>query len=387
MRLAIVGPIKPWRGGIALHTAAMAAAARARGHEVTVISYRRLYPSVLFPGRSQLEPGARSPSLDSSSGDVRPLLDSLSPLSWLRAGRELEVFRPDVVVLQRWHPFFHLALATVARRARAVGARVVWMVHNAEPHEDRAWLWRPVATAGLRGGDICLTHAASEAGRLAELGVRARTEVVRHPAPEAVVAGPGPAAARRALGIPEDSVVFLFFGYVRAYKGVDVLLDALGRLPVAGPPWCAILAGEWYVDRAAADEAIARAPLAGRVRLEDRYVADSEIAQLFAAATIVVLPYRAGTQSGVVPLAHAHGRPVLASAVGGLAEAVHDGETGRLVPPGDAQALAGALEEVRRGRRFSSAAIAGALAAAGWPAFVAVLEEIAAESRTPGCGP
>ena len=139
---------------------------------------------------------------------------------------------------------------------------------------------------------------------------------------------------------------------MRPYKGVDLLLDALSRLEAAGPPWRAIVAGEWYVDRASADARVARPPLAGRVHIVDRYVPDDEAAELFAACDVVVLPYRDATQSGVVPLAWAHGRPVVTTAVGGLPDAVEDGATGLLVAPGDPAALAEALERIRRGFPF-----------------------------------
>src|SRR5581483_2433655 len=285
------------------------------GHDVRVVSYRRLYPPLVFPGRSQLEPGAAPPA--ASDAGALHAIDSLAPPSWAAAGRALAGFRPDVVVVQRWHPFFQPALAAVVARARRGGARIAWMVHNAEPHEGRSWPWRPIALLGMRDSDLYLTHAASEAARLAALGMHGAVRVLTHPAPASLAERSDPASARRALGIADGEVVFLFFGYVRRYKGVDVLLDALARLPEAGPPWRAIVAGEWYVDRAAADAAIGRRPLAGRVTILDRYVANDELARLFAAATAVVLPYRAGTQSGVVPLAFAHARPVIATAVGG----------------------------------------------------------------------
>ncbi|MFM7736656.1 MAG: glycosyltransferase [Alphaproteobacteria bacterium] len=380
MRLAIVGPAPPWRGGIALHTAEMAAAARAGGHETLVASFTRLYPSLLFPGTSQLEPGAAPPSTDDP--DATPLLDSLDPLSWRRTGAAVADFRPDMVVLQRWHPFFQAALAAVARAARRAGARVAWMVHNAEPHEGVPFPAK-LATLGFRDGDAFLVHAASEARSLATLGVRAPVAVLRHPVPVRNVQRRERAAARIFLRVPEDEILFLFFGYVRPYKGVDLLFDALARLAPAGPPWRAIVAGEWYVDRASADARVARPPLAGRVHLVDRYVPDAEAADLFAASDVVVLPYRDGTQSGVVPLAWAHGRPVVTTAVGGLPEAVDDGATGLLVPPGDARALADALERVRHGLRFDPTRIDEAVARAGWREFVVALEGIAAHGDHP----
>ena len=387
MRLAIVGPLHPLRGGIALHTAEMASAARARGHEVRVLSYSRLYPKAFFPGRSQLDPDP-----DSAAGaavERAALLDSCLPWTWPRAAAWLAAWAPDVVVLQRWHPFFAPALATVAARLRAQGTRVVWMVHNARPHEGRAAPWRPLLKLGIRADDACLTHAESELAALRELGVRAVLRRTTHPAPATLASPADPVAARRTLRIPDDEVVFLFFGYVRGYKGVDVLLDALRRLAVQGPPWRAIIAGEWYIDRAAADRAVADPPLAGRVELVDRYLSAEDAARYFAAATVVVLPYRSGTQSGVVPLAYAYGRGVITTRVGGLAEAVRVGESGVLVPPEDPEALAAALEDVRRGRRFATQAIARALARCGWGEFVAVLEDVAAPAplRSPSPAP
>jgi len=379
VRLAIIGPIHPLRGGIALHTAEMAAAAQARGHQVRVLSYARLYPKLFFPGRSQLDPDPLPAAV--AAIERQALLDSCAPWTWARAAAWLAGWSPDLVVPQRWHPFFAPALATVAARTRAQGARIAWMMHNARPHEGGAALWRPLLTLGIRADDVCLTHAGSELAALRELGVRAELRRVTHPAPASVAARADAAGARRALGIAPDEVVFLFFGYVREYKGVDVLLAALARLAPDGPPWRAIIAGEWYVDRAAADRAVAKGLLAGRVELVDRYLSSDEAARYLAAATVLVLPYRSGTQSGVVPLAYAHGRGVITTRVGGLAEAVRDGETGLLVPPEDPQALAAALEDVRRGRRFAADALTAALARCGWDELVAVLEELARPAR------
>jgi glycosyltransferase involved in cell wall biosynthesis len=378
VRLAIAGPIHPLRGGIALHTAEMATAAAARGHQVRVLSYARLYPAAFFPGRSQLDPEPEAAA--TAALERAALLDSCAPWTWPRAAAWLADWSPDLVVLQRWHPFFAPALATVAARSRRRGARIAWMVHNARPHEGGGALWRPLLTLGIQGGDVCLTHAESEIAALRELGVRAGLRRTTHPAPATIAKVVDAGSARRALGLPADEVVFLFFGYVREYKGVDVLLDALGRLAPEGPPWRAIIAGEWYVDRAAADRAVARPPLAGRVEIVDRYLSSEDAARHLAAATVLVLPYRSGTQSGVVPLAYAHGRGVITTQVGGLAEAVRAGESGLLVPPENAAALAEALEEVRRGRRFSAAAIAAAHARCGWDEFVDVLEDVSRPS-------
>ncbi len=374
VRIAIVGPIHPIRGGIALYTARLAAAARERGHEVEVLSYRRLYPRLFFPGRTQLDPDP-APALLAGLR-VEASLDSLSPASWVRAASRLARGRPELVALQRWHPFFAPALATVARAARRGGARVVWLVHNARPHEGRSLPWGPLLRLGLHLDDRALVHASSEAEALRSLGVRCPIRSTPMPAPEVPREVLDPAVARRSFGIDPGDVVFLFLGYVRAYKGVDVLVEALRRLAPEGPRWSALVLGEWYVDRSWADRAAAAPPLAGRLRIVDRYAGEEEVARALAAATVAVLPYRWGSQSAVVPLCFAHGRGVVTTRVGGLPEAIEHGVSGLLVEPGDAAALAEALEEIRRGRRFAPAALERARARMGFPALVETLEEL-----------
>jgi D-inositol-3-phosphate glycosyltransferase len=346
---------------------------------VRVLSYARLYPSFAFPGRTQNDPDPEPEALRPI--ERQALLDSCGPRTWRRSADWLASWRPDVVLLQRWHPFFAPALASVARSLRRRGVRVVWMVHNALPHEGHPLAWRPLAKLGYATDDLCLTHAASELRALEDLGVGARLLHVPHPAPAAMTgARVSEQEARRALGLADDEVVFVFTGYVREYKGVDVLLDALARLSPAGPSWRAIIAGEWYIDRTAADRMIAASPLAGRVRIDDRYLPATDVARHLAAATVIVLPYRSGTQSGVVPLAYAHGRGVVTTRVGGLAEAVRDEETGLLVPPADPVALAAALERIRHGLRFSGKAIAEMHERCRWTGFVHVLEDTAARA-------
>lgn len=354
--LAIIGPAHPLRGGIAEHTAGVAETASRMGHVVDVFSYSRQYPSLLFPGRTQFETESASRRADYR---VHAVLDSLWPPSWQGLGNRLRTSGTEAVLLQRWHPFFAPALATVARRVRD-RARIVWMVHNARPHEDRA-LWRPLLTLGMHPGDLCLVHADAERDALAELGVTSTIRRIPMPA-RGVVERQDPAEARARLGFSEGEIVFLFFGHVRAYKGVEVLLEALSLLDASGPAWKAVLAGEWYVDRSSAEATVARAGLGEQVRIDDRFVPGGDLADYFAASTVVVLPYVSGSQSAVIPLAYAHGRAVVTTRVGGLPESVEEGETGWIVPPSNPAALAAALEQIRRGMRASPAAIERKLA-------------------------
>jgi len=377
-RLALVGPVHPLRGGIAQHTAGIALEARRRGHDVRVFSYRRLYPKILFPGRTQLDPGAAPMGVPREV--VSESIDSIAPRSWLETAREVAACRPNAVFLQRWHPFFAPPLALVARRARRDRIPIVWLVHNARPHEGAGWPWGPLLTLGFDPRDTCIVHAEGERATLAALGVDSPVRLLPMPTPSRV-ARIERAEARRRFGLADDVVVFLFVGHVRRYKGVDVLLEALARLPAEGRAWCAIIAGEWYVDREPAIERARLPPLAGRVRIDDRFLPEHDLSAYLSAADAVVLPYRAGTQSAVVPLAYAHGRPVVTTRVGGIAEALREGETGLLVPPEDPAALAAALDRVRRGHPFSAAAIAEAHARASFEPFLDLFEELRRSAR------
>lgn len=374
MHLALVGPVHPLRGGIALHGLRLAAAAHARGHRVTIFSFRRLYPRLFFPGRSELDPGPAVASLPETAIDRR--LDALRPASWLAVAASLREARPDVVVLQRWHPFFAPVLAFVARAARGAGARVVWMVHNARPHERSRLPWGPFLTLGIRSSDRVLTHARTEAEALAALRVRADVRVLPMPAPRYGDV-PDRATARRELGIDSAEAVFLFLGYVRAYKGVEVFLAALPRLARGARPWRALIVGEWYLERASLDELERRAAGAGTLEVVDRYVSEPEVSRYLAASDVVVLPYRTATQSAVIPLAYAHGRGVITTRVGSLQDAVEEGRTGRVIPPDDPGALAAALEDVRQGAGFDAAALSAACERTGFASLVAALESFA----------
>lgn len=369
-RVALVGPIHPLRGGIALHSARWAAALRKAGHEVRVLSFSRQYPAMVFPGTTQFDDD--DPVCDLGVPAPQAILDSMDPRSWQAAVRELRAFAPEVVVMQRWHPFFAPALAWVAQGARRAGIRLVWMVHNARPHDGRAWLWSPLARLGYAPQDVCLVHAASEADALRGLGVSAPIERIEHPAPDDIQRLPA-AQARATLGLGDAETVFLFFGHVRPYKGVEVLLEALAQLPPAPQPWRALIVGEWYYDGAQAASYIRAAGLSSRVEVVDEFVSEDKVAAYFAAATVVVLPYRQGTQSGVVPQAFAHGRPVIATDVGAVAEAIREGENGLVISANDVSGLVNALRQVLDGQPFSEVAIAAACEAASWAPMVAAV--------------
>lgn len=322
MHVTFVGPVPPLRSGIAQHGGYLAEAFRDE-HEVTVLSWQHQYPKLLFR-RAQRDP--RAPSLRGA----RFVLRWWDPMSWWRAGRVAR--GTDVLVFPWTTPFHAVAFRVLTRVARP--GRVVAVVHNATTH-DAFPLQRSLSRWVLGRCDGLVCHAAAVADELER--IVGPTEVVVTPMPPHLEVAVTPLP-------PRSDVRLLFFGFVRPYKGLDVALDALAllrrrgvrvRLTVAGEVWGPV--GEWH-DR------IAAAGLTDQVDMQARYVPDDEVSGLLAEHHAIVLPYRSASQSGIVPVALAAGRPVIATAVGGIPEVVSEGFNGCLAAPGDADSLAAAIE-------------------------------------------
>ncbi len=332
-RWTLVGPAWPYRGGIAHFQLATARALARRGHHVEALTFRRQYPERLFPGTTQLDEGPPPPDRPIAA----QVLDPIDPRAWWRAARAV---RGDVAVLMVWMPFFAPMLGVIARRLRTRGVRVVAVVHNAIPHEPRPgdrvlmrWL--------LRACDGLVAMSAQVEADLRRLGVSADTALVPHPVYDGFGDAVPRADARARLGLPADVPVFLFFGFIRRYKGLDVLLDAWAEVVRRVPEAVLVVAGEFYADEHALRQQAAA--LGDSVRLDANYIPDDRVGLYFSAADAVVQPYRTATQSGVAQIAFHFGRPVITTDVGGLAEVVPDGTAGLVVPPEDPDALADAL--------------------------------------------
>ena len=341
-RIALLGPLAPWRGGLAQYLG-MLGEALSRDADVRGWTFTRQYPGFLFPGTSQLDPATPRPSFP-----VQATLDSIAPWTWRATSRSLETFAPGAVILKWWIPFFAPSFASSVGPLRRRGTRVVLVCDNLVPHEHRPFdgaLTRWM----LRNSDGYLVMSDSVERDLDRLKPGAPRRRVKHPLYAQFDAGRVTREqARASLGIAPDAEVALFFGYVRAYKGLDVLLDAWPRVR-ANRPVELVIAGEFYEDAAPYRARIASAGEGASgaggpaIRLLDRYLPDAEVETVFKAADVVVLPYRSATQSGVTHVAYALGLPVITTDVGGLAETVTPGETGLVVPPENPGALADAI--------------------------------------------
>ena len=367
-RPSLLGPLPPFRGGIAQFHQAVAQAYRARGATVDGVTFARQYPEWLFPGKSQVEPGA--------TGTAARLLDPLRPLAWRRAVRHVEAFGADLAVIPYWLSFFAPMWRAVTGGLRRRGIPSVAIVHNALPHERRPG---DAAAARLALGACrgLLTLSESVRDDLVRLGIDRPTELVAHPTYDQFGPPPPPAEARAALGL-RDAPTLLFFGFVRPYKGLHVLLDAFGEIQRRVPSVQLVVAGEVYEGEA--ELRAQAAPFGDAVRFDADYVPSERVPLVFGAADLVVQPYVSATQSGVARLAFGLGTPVLTTDVGGLAEAVPDGVAGRVVPPNDASALADAAAEVLTDPALRARLAAGARelgAAHGWAPVLDAIDRLA----------
>ena len=334
-RIVVVGPFPPYRGGIAHFTQATYRGLLARGHDVRPVSFSRQYPVFLFPGKTQFEPGR-------TSSETPRLLSSLNPLTWLQTARYIARQAPNAVVIQYWMPFFVPSLGTVARWLRRRGVRVVGVVHNALPHERRPGD-RFLSRFFLQSCDglVVLSEAVEEDIRKLDVWMPVRR--AEHPVFDHFGEALPKQEARRRLGLPENAPVLLFFGFIRQYKGLHVLLDAMPSVTRHLPDVRLVVAGEFYDDPAPYHAQIRQHGLEDQVLLRPDYIPEGEVAHYFSAADVVVQPYLSATQSGIAQIAFHFGRPLVVTDVGGLAEVVPHEEAGLVVPPSDPEALAAAV--------------------------------------------
>ena len=351
MSYCILGPVVPLRGGIAHYTTLLAKELEKRG-EVSVISFSRLYPGFLFPGRSQVDQnGILEPP-----ANVQFCLDTMNPLTWRKAAQKIIAQKPHMLIIPLWvtyvvPPIF--SVVSIVRRHLAT--KVLFICHNVIPH-DVGRIHLLLFKALLRKGDYAIVH--SEQERRLVQAVAPRVQVIKHVLPicDFFVAGSARPdhelslqSSRTNLRISKDKLVLLFFGFVRPYKGLDLLIEAVPTVRERLDAYL-LIAGEFWEGRSRFDEMIAERGLAENVRIVDRYIPDDEVGLYFSAADIVVLPYREATQSAVIQIANAFKKPVVTTNVGGLPEVVEDGRTGYVVPKDSPEAIADAVLRFARDR-------------------------------------
>jgi glycosyltransferase involved in cell wall biosynthesis len=345
VKLAFLGPAPPFRGGIVTYYAMLARILENRGHEVFWASFKKQYPRFLFPGSEQ--EGETASWLDHVNS---PRFVPWSPWSWWRTSNDLKREAPRAVIIKFWIPFFAPGFYGVTRLLRSrTNIRVIYLLDNVIPHEKYPF-GRQLTRMALRQGHGFIAQSDQVRQDLFTVLPRVDpTTVITTPHPVYDFGKPGRARktrveARRALDLPTDARLVLFFGFIKPYKGVVHLIDAARELKDRyGDGLRILIVGDIYGEKQPYLDRIAASGAKDIIHLVDGFVPDETVEDYFLAADLAVLPYVSATQSGIVQIAYNYDLPVVTTQVGGLPEVVLDGRTGFIVPPEDPSALAQAV--------------------------------------------
>lgn len=345
MRIVILGTAYPYRGGLAVYNERLAHEFQNEGDQVEIITFSLQYPSFLFPGKTQYSEDAAPQDLK-----ISRQMNSCNPLNWIKVGRQIRDSRPDLVVIKFWLPFMAPCLGTIARIAKSNGhTRVVSILDNVIPHEHRPGdkMFAKYFVNSVNG------FVAMSDSVLADVQTldNTRTKVFcRHPLYDNFGEPVERDEAMEYLGLNPNQRYMLFFGLIRDYKGLDLMLKAYADSRFRKMNVKLIVAGEFYSGSEKYFELEKELGLEGMVIWKSDFVPDSQVRYYFGAADIVVQPYKSATQSGVTQIAYHFEKPMLVTNVGGLAEIVPDGRAGYVVEP-EVQPIADALVDFFRSNR------------------------------------
>lgn len=336
-RIIIVGPAYPYRGGIADFNERLAREFQREGHRVTTYTFTLQYPDFLFPGTTQYSTSAAPEDLH-----IVRKVNSVNPLNWLKVGREIRRQRPDMVMIRFWLPFLAPCLGTIARVIRRdKRIRVVGLLDNVIPHEHRIGD-RVFARYMIRSLDGYVAMSESVLKDARSFDETLPYGLTPHPLYDNFGAKVSREEAIRELELDADTRYILFFGLIRDYKGLDLLLRAFADKRLRGKRVKLIVAGEFYSNAEMYERLENELELAEHIVWHKEFVPADKVRYFFAAADLVAQPYKTATQSGITQIAYHFERPMLVTNVGGLAEIVPHGKVGYVVEP-DAKDIAEAL--------------------------------------------
>ncbi|HEU4716437.1 MAG TPA: glycosyltransferase [Bacteroidia bacterium] len=328
-KIFILGPAFPLRGGLATFDELLCRSLNEAGHDTRIISFSLQYPSFLFPGTTQYDKSGKAPA----GIKIETRINSVNPFNWLKTGRYIRKERPDFLIFRYWLPFMGPALGTIARRAKKNGhTKILAIVDNAIPHEKRPGD-RMFSAYFLKSCDGYLTMSHKVMDDLSQFTKSELKLFTEHPLYTSFGEAEDKKKAREFLGIEPDGKYLLFFGLIRRYKGLDLLLEAMSDERVKATGAKLIVAGEYYEDSSYYDEIIQRFNLSRNVILHTKFIPHEEVRHYFSACDLVAQTYHTATQSGVTKIALHFDKPSLVTDVGGLGEIILHGKSGYVVPP------------------------------------------------------
>lgn len=326
-RVIIIGPAHPLRGGLASFNERLARQFLSEGNDVSIYTFSLQYPGFLFPGTTQY-------STEPAPKDIhiKVTINSINPINWLIVGNELKRAKPDIIVVRYWLPFMGPCLGTILRIVKSNRhTKVICIADNIKPHEKRPgdeaftkYFIGPV--------DAFVTMSEKVMRDLKTLTQKPARQVV-HPLYDNFGDELPKEEARKHLGLPQNEKIILFFGFIRQYKGLDLLLQAMALPSIKQSGIKLLVAGEFYEDRKTYEDLVTQNNLSDQLILKTDFIPDSEVKYYLSAADFVIQPYRNATQSGVTPLAYHFEKPMLVTNVGGLPDLVPANKVGLIAEP------------------------------------------------------
>lgn len=334
-RIVMIGPVYPFKGGISHYTGAMAKNLT-KDFEVFTVSYKMQYPKILFKSEQR--------DFDNDTfkvHDTKYLVNTANPFNWINSARKIKKLKPDYIIMQWWHPYFSPCYTGLSMLTRKIPK--IFVCHNVFPHE-RFPLDRFLTRTVLRKGKAYITHSAMDAEDLKEIVAVPNYETTVLPVHNSFkMKNLTKPQARLAANVAEDKKILLFFGFVRDYKGLRHIINAMPEIVKYDSNIRLMIVGEFRSDKEHYLEQIKNLGVGDNIDIVDGYIPDSGIEKYFAASDLIVLPYESATQSGIVQIAYGFEKPVIATNVGGLPEVIADGKTGYIVEPKNPKALAEAV--------------------------------------------
>lgn len=349
-KIVIIGPGHPLRGGLATFNQRLAKAFITAGDDCAIYSFSLQYPSFIFPGTTQYTDEPAPENLV-----IHTVINSINPLNWIKIGNRLKKEKPDLIIVRFWLPLMGPALGTILRRVRKnKHTKIVCIADNVIPHEKRIGD-KPFTKYFLKSCDAFVTMSEKVLSDLRLFEKTKPAQLVSHPLYDNFGAIISKTDARKHLSLPEKENIILFFGFIRKYKGLDLLLDAMWILKNTQgqtTPIKLLVAGEFYEDEKPFQEQIERLGIQEQLILKTDFIPDSEVKYYLCAADAVIQPYRNATQSGVTPLAYHFEKPMVVTNVGGLPSLVPDGKVGLVVEPNPEAIADGILKFYQLGENY-----------------------------------
>jgi glycosyltransferase involved in cell wall biosynthesis len=339
-KIVIIGPAHPLRGGLATFNERLAKQFIQQGFDTCIYTFSLQYPDFIFPGTTQYSDEPAPVDIN-----IKVCINSILPTNWIKIGYELKRLKPDIILVRYWLPLMGPCLGTILRIVKKnKHTKIVCIADNIVPHEKRKgdnaftkYFLKPIDEVVVMSEKVMEDLKIFDATKPVQL--------IQHPLYDNFGEKISKALARKNIGIETQEKIILFFGFIRKYKGLDILLEALAILKTKGNTnFRVLIAGEFYEDRKPFDQQIARLGLEDMLILKTDFIPDSEVRNYFCAANMVIQPYRNATQSGVTPLAYHFEIPMIVTNVGGLPSLVPDGKVGLVAEP-NATSIATKIEE------------------------------------------